>query len=739
MENRYLAKSNPEKTIKEHTEDLLKQYNILKSIYPNILDDIEWEILNFAIKYHDLGKINTKFQNKLYSILKYPSLLPDNIKKEEVSHNFLSTCFINGDKYESRFGLLNTQILFSSVYYHHDRDKKDISNQDIEDLSKQFEKMGDFYYLGIERIEKPSLKYILDPIDDAKSKIMESKKYIMVKGLLNNLDYVASLDKENVDVEEAIRQNGKTVEDMVKEITKSKYKNNYRAVQKYMMENQDKNLIVTSYTGSGKTEAALLWIGENKAFYTLPLKVSINAMYERVYNALGYRKALLLHSDAYSYYESETAEDSITKYDRAKKLSSPLIITTIDQLFKVVFKYKGYEAVLSKMIYSKIIIDEIQMYSPKLLAYVLVGLSEIVRFGGKFAIITATFPPILYNLMDKLKIQYTKQEEQFVPHIKNRHKIQVDTKEDFDYQKITALSKYKKVLIIANTVKRAQEIFDNLDRNANLLHSNYLKKHRNELEKQILEFGDSENKANGIWISTQIVEASLDIDFDVLFTELCSIDSLLQRMGRVFRKRPYAEELPNVYVLNNKSGVPYVIDEEIYEYTLEEILKYNGKNLLEADKFNIINNIFSLELNYKLRESNYYQKIKENINYLKQIRVNGITQAEVNKKFREIQTVSLIPDNIFDMLYEGGVIQKWKQQLSSNDIKYFEKVKIQDEIKQYVVTVTWRNGLDIGREEQFYTGSNIYRTRHLYDFEEPLFKGKGLIIKKVEKRAEFYD
>ena len=70
--------------------------------------------------------------------------------------------------------------------------------------------------------------------------------------------------------------------------------------------------------------------------------------------------------------------------------------------------------------------------------------------------------------------------------------------------------------------------------NVYLLHSRYIRRDRAFLEKQIMDFAESEEA--GIWITTQIVEASLDIDFDVLHTEMCTADSLLQRMGRCNRK-----------------------------------------------------------------------------------------------------------------------------------------------------------------------------------------------------------
>lgn len=731
MENQCLAKSNPEKTIKEHTQDLLNQLEILKTIYPSILEKEEWELLDYAAKYHDIGKINTKFQNKLYQKLK-KKLLEDNIK-EEIPHNFLSPHLINIDKMEEKFGRKNTRILISSVYYHHTREKREVTEEVLEDLRKQKEALGSFFDLDLSQVEDSIGRYILGEKDE---EILKERRYILIKGILNKLDYVASLDREGVNVEETCRDNGQTVSDKIKEITKTKYQNNYREVQKYMMEKQEENLVVISYTGSGKTEAALLWIGEQKAFYTLPLKVSINAMYQRIINRIQYKKALLLHGDAYSYYQEQPDID-INSYDRARRLSSPLIITTVDQLFKIAFRYQGYEEILATLSYSRVILDEIQMYSPKMLAYILLGLKMITEVGGKFAIITATFPPLLYTMMDKLEIPYKKQEKEFTSHIANRHKIQVLEQNEFDLKRVQELGKDKKVLIIINTVKRAQELYQKIE-NAHLLHSHYTKNDRNEIEKQILEFGDREkNKKFGIWISTQIVEASLDIDFDVLFTEMCSIDSLFQRMGRIYRKRNFDQEEPNIYILDNQNGVPYIIDAEIYNYSIEQIKNYNNENLTEENKQEMINNIFDLAKNPELKESKYYKTIKEEISLLKDIIPNELPKKLIDDKFRDIQNINLMPDEIFNQLEAEGKIEEWIETLKNKNIPVSKKIEIKNQIKNYVIGVRYNQKVSYDKEELFYKGSNIYRTPYEYDFNKETLQGKGLIMENMKQSGYF--
>lgn len=438
---------------------------------------------------------------------------------------------------------------------------------------------------------------------------IKGKKYILIKGLLNKLDYVASLDKDGVNVEENSKnKSGKDVSEKVEEIVKNKFKGEYREVQSYMKDKKDENIIVVSPCGSGKTEAALLWSGGQKLFYTLPLKVSINAIYERIHNNIGYDKVLLLHSDAFQYYLENGKETDINAYSRARRMSAPLIITTVDQIFRIVFRYNGYEEILSTLSYSKIIIDEIQMYSPVMIAYILLGLKVITEIGGKFAIMTATFPPVLYDFLNDLKVAYVKQEVSFKPNIDRRHKIRVVRGEDIDIEKVKEFGKNKKILVIVNTIKQAQKLYEELqEENIHLLHSHYIKSHRKLLEESILEFTNREkNKESGIWVSTQIVEASLDIDFDILFTEMSSLDSIFQRMGRVFRSRRYLGEEPNIYIYDNKNGVPYIINKDIYDYSIDEISNYTEKVLTEEDKEKMIENVFDLHKNSKLEKSKYY-------------------------------------------------------------------------------------------------------------------------------------
>jgi CRISPR/Cas system-associated endonuclease/helicase Cas3 len=84
-----------------------------------------------------------------------------------------------------------------------------------------------------------------------------------------------------------------------------------------------------------------------------------------------------------------------------------------------------------------------------------------------------------------------------------------------------------------------------------LLHAGFIYRHRREKE-------NGENgilkKQHGVWITTQIAEVSLNIDFNVMVTELSSIDSQIQRWGRIWRLRDkeYNNKEPNVYICSNE-------------------------------------------------------------------------------------------------------------------------------------------------------------------------------------------
>jgi len=568
------------------------------------------------------------------------------------------------------------------------------------------------------------------------------------------MDYAASAEIEEME-EDVADSEGLSIADRVN----MRYPV-LREVQQYMKDNADKNVVVTAATGIGKTEAALLWISSNKGFYTLPLKVSVNAIFERVENKLGYKKACLLHSDALSHYideakDSPDNEQAALKHIRAKQLSAPLTFCTIDQIFKFVFRHNGCEHVLATLAYSKVVIDEIQMYSPELVAVLLAGIKTISDFGGRFAIITATFPPVFYRLMDKYKIPYELPKKVYHnPSTPKRHKIRFIKEREFDYDLIIEKGKSQKVLVLVNTVRQAQNVYKNIKANVEglyvkLLHSRFIKKHRKALEDEICRFApnsDERDSNPGIWISTQIVEASLDIDFDVLFTEMCTIDSLLQRMGRVFRNRIFEGEEANVYIYDTRNGVgrESVIDPDLYDFSVSAVEAYDGKILMETDeqddKQEMINLVYDFRKNEKLENTEYYRAIKERIKILLELYPFEKDKDEVNKAFRNIDSITVIPLPIYETLEQNGIIAKWNQALEQSK-DFIERQKVLNQIMDYTVTLNyWRNHSHcIKQKNLIYEDSEIYLWDCDYCFNSTSLDGVGLIHREQKRQVQEYD
>lgn len=749
--NYFLAKTSPKETIMEHTDKLIEEYERLKKLYPN-LKNLDWDILKIACLYHDLGKMNSKFQKKLMDKLKLKDDLKDDFPKEsEIPHGYLSPAFLPFEELLEKYSLEDMRILCQSIYYHHSREKLD--NSEVlkkvikEDLSKHIK---EFNYDKIQLIKelRPSyVKYTTNnriPTEDDSTDTVY--KYIMTKGLLNKIDYAASAD---IDVEV---ENENLFEKTKSFLNNGGFEPN--ELQKYMIENRDKNNIIIASTGIGKTEGALFWIGNDKGFFTLPLKVSINAIYDRIINKICFpqNKTGLLHSDTSSEYLNRNNNIlDLEYYDKTKQLSLPLTVCTLDQLIDFIFKYEGFELKLATLSYSKLIIDEIQMYSADLVAYLIVALKYITEMGGMFTIVTATFPPIFQYFMEKLKIPFNKREKPFYKKIKGkvqlRHKIQV-IEEGINIEYIVKNYKDKKVLVIVNTVKQAQKLYEDLKKelkevSINLFHSQFIKKDRNKKESDILMMGDLKVKNSGIWITTQVVEASLDIDFDVLYTELSDISGLLQRMGRVYRNRSLEDNHTNIFIYVGKDKFPSgvssnsksIIDLDIFNLSKKAILKYNGEELSEEKKMDLVEEVYSIK---NLKGTKYYSKILESINFTKDIKEYELKKKDI--RLRDIENEVVMPKSIY---IENKKLIEEKLNIIRISEDYNEKLLAKNCIKEltlnipkYVYKSAEKGSLISSNKIEIDKFNIIPMIKYDYSFEKGLTRPKE--IEKFDEEEQFF-
>ena len=642
------AKSKGEESIKQHTKKLLDNMDIIKNEYGDKIienkgldSDRFWSILRLACLYHDIGKVYTPFQNIILKKLNLPTI-PTDFNYSNIKHEQLSPAFIPIDKMD--FNKSEKKILFQSIYYHHERNGLEVSKELVDEIIKKdilphLENIKVETGVDICELNSDYLKYVssVKRITDESELYIE---YCLVKGLLYRLDHASSanLKVENIDDE--------NIKIMIEDFMKSK---NFKIndLQNFASDNVQNNLLVIGSTGIGKTEAALLWSNNDKTFFTLPIRISINAIYDRI-RKIGYKNVGLLHSTARDYLdENEEFENQFETYEQSKNLCLKITPCTIDQIFPFVFKYKGYEKIYATMAYSKIVIDEIQAYSPEIVAIILKGLQMINNIGGKFMIMTATLPRIYKDELKKMGIDF--KYNQFLKNEK-RHKIKIYDDEIINNcDEIIQKSSKSKVLIIVNTINKAIEVYkkikNNGGENVNLLHSRFILQDRNLKETEIKEF--SSNKKNtGIWITTQIVEASLDIDFDYLYTEMSTLDSLFQRLGRCYRNRSYDKKEENVFVFTkNVSGIKYVYDEDIFNISINLLKKYDGEILNEKDKVDLVDKLYSEETLY---ETNFYKNFKNGMRILNNIVDYENSKTDAQKLLRNIENLEVIPKIIYD-------------------------------------------------------------------------------------------
>ncbi|WP_229376240.1 CRISPR-associated helicase Cas3' [Fibrella aquatilis] len=313
--------------------------------------------------------------------------------------------------------------------------------------------------------------------------------------------------------------------------------------------------LVTACTGAGKTDY-LLRRCRGRVFYTLPFQASINSMYERLKHDMGKDNPDLdirvLHAASRLTVEKNKYEEKTIQ----GHMGSAVKVLTPHQLASVVFGTRGYEATLMDLRGCDVILDEIHTYTNVTRSIVLKIVEMLKLIGCRIHIGTATMSSVLTNRIRALlgpdtvhEVALTDEQlDQFDRH--GVHKI--SSYDDAQERIAQAVADGQKVLVVANRVETAQQRFQALQiAHPNvpmlLLHSRFKRGERGRLEQQltgkrldatgrpIYEFNTGQGAC--IVVSTQVVEVSLDISFDLMITDTAPLDALIQRFGRVNRKR----------------------------------------------------------------------------------------------------------------------------------------------------------------------------------------------------------
>lgn len=361
-------------------------------------------------------------------------------------------------------------------------------------------------------------------------------------------------------------------------------------------------------TGSGKTEASLYWMmGDGtepvpRLFYTLPYQASMNAMHTRLSSHFGTEHVGLQHGRAlqslYRRLLGETEDDPLSAAGAARMATQlnklhayPVKVFSPYQMLKVPFQIRGFEGMLTDYTQGAFIFDEIHAYEAERLALILALVKHLrLHYGARFLIMSATFPSLLRDLMpDILGTNDLIRAESALFERFRRHRLQLldgDLLEAGIELIARDVQQGKSVLVCCNTVQRAQDMWHTLGRilgkdNVKLVHSRFTMIDRLRHEQDILQRCKN-GTGNGSLavVATQVVEVSLNIDLDTIYSDPAPLDALIQRFGRVNRAR--IKGIVPVHVFREPRDGQGIYLPRLVQRTLDELERHDGDEIDEA-------------------------------------------------------------------------------------------------------------------------------------------------------------
>jgi CRISPR-associated endonuclease/helicase Cas3 len=349
-----------------------------------------------------------------------------------------------------------------------------------------------------------------------------------------------------------------------------------------------------------------------------------------------------------------------------RALVPPLKVATPFQLLKLIFGLKGFEKGIFEMSGGYFIFDEIHAYDPEVTAQIKV----LIEFATKYlnvnvCLMTATLPTFLKNEFVGAIGNFTEisaDKELYQSFIRHRIKVAEGLLSNHiaDIQK--RLVSGDKVLVVCNTVKQAQNIYNSLDASRKvLLHGAFNGVDRNTKEKVL------KSEEIRLLVGTQAIEVSLDIDYDVIFTEPAPLDALLQRFGRVNRHPLKGQYRPpcDCIVFSERHEVDKYIykNEEIIIRTLNALREMESSNsgvVAEIDLQKYIDEVYP---DWTVKDKDDYDRVYTHLKAdvmenLAPFIYDSHREEEFEKQFDGVKVLPAIKVNEYrELLYANKFIK----------------------------------------------------------------------------------
>lgn len=365
-------------------------------------------------------------------------------------------------------------------------------------------------------------------------------------------------------------------------------------------------------TGTGKTEALLLWaIDSERLIYLLPTQATVNAMWKRLRKIYGDDSVGLAHGRASYILRKESDEDPLDMRLFGSVFAKPVTVATLDQYLLGHLNGRHWEERRSLSQRATIILDEIHAYEPYTLGLLLEALRR--EKPTRFALASATLPPALLELFPKGIL--IEAELPLWQRARHRLELRDGTLQDSLPDAVAYARSGNTVLIVANTIRDAQTLYQVLRDEIgwelrHLLHSRFIFRDRQQKETQV-----ESPRPGTIFVATQVVEVSLDISYDVLITEVAPLDALVQRMGRVNRR-------------GERPPAPVTV----YRQWSDGSQRIYGKEMLRLS-LELLNTLPSIPTDHDLAEvvSELYKRVASSPDWYEELKAGRQTLDEIQR------------------------------------------------------------------------------------------------------------
>lgn len=755
--------SHPDRYLEDHLGSVIE---IGLEFYKKVFNDETLKDVFTIIAFsHDIGKSTKFFQDYLKGQKRF------DISKKK-NHSLLGAVIslYLTDRYLKSKGIENPFLLALSFIIpkrHHSNlrdflDEFTLESDDIGILKEQIESIDrekfNQFFSNLNFQNKDILKFSFDELDIEKVKknLLKIKSYI--RKLKDNLDYfidtitlfslLLDADKSDVGIKtdknkifEEVDISPCIVDKYIEKLQQNHADINnirmqaYKEISQKDIDLNQKIYTITLPTGTGKTLITLktaLRIAKKvkqekgkdlKIIYCLPFLSVIeqnHSVFEEVLQNPDNSILLKYHHLTGFNYKLDDELDYDTSRILIEGFNSKIIITTFMQFFySIISNQNKMLRKFHKFTNSVVILDEVQTIPHKywlLVREILYKMAQ--RFDFYVILSTATQPMIFDN---KNSIELADYEKYFSAF--DRYEIQIDKKPKTikEFFEEVDIQSDKSYLFILNTVNSAKELYSMLKEKypdeVLLLTTHIIPKDRLNRIKQI------KNKEKRIVVSTQLVEAGVDIDFDVVYRDFAPLDSIIQSAGRCNREDKKDKGIVRVVNLCNDNSKPY------HSFIYDTVLTESTKKILE-------NNCYS-EKDILNLVKKYYEELKErtsehqSIELLKMLCQLKFSGEKENNKITSIQDFVLIEEDFYksDVFIEidDDAKKVWQEYINIWQLKdVFDRKKAFDELKaefySYVISVPIKENTPC-IEKGFYYVSNT-NLKDFYDIEFG-YKTKG--------------